>query len=78
MKRLLDIEYCQQCKHVNYAKNVTDQFMLCLKSNKIIKQQHKEIHGNESLIYMDSEAIPDWCSLSPIVPISELIETKQS
>ncbi len=63
MKRLLDIEFCQQCKHVDYAKNGKDQFMLCLNSNKVIKKQYQELHGTPSLIFAECEAIPDWCPL---------------
>lgn len=60
--RLLDIDSCNRCKHLDFAKSGIVGYVICRKENKVIT----DVDGYRMDMLLEEVKIPEWCTL-PIV-----------
>lgn len=66
--RLLDIDSCNRCKHLDLAKSGRVGYAICKKENRVIA----ELDEYRIEMLLQEVDIPEWCSL----PLVENVDKK--
>lgn len=66
--RLLDIESCNRCKHLDLAKSGRTGYAICKKENIVVE----ELDEYRIEMLLQEVDIPEWCTL----PVVENIDKK--